>query len=146
MHLVSRLARTQVTVALSGDGGDELFAGYNRHAWLERLWRRSSVLPGSARRMVGAALGRVPPALSKGRPVPPRFCRRTPRSERDHQSGQGGEGVGGVGPEEAYLSLASYWDDAESMVIGAGPPCRWPPGRRSGPPWTGSPSRCCGWT
>ncbi|MDQ3449385.1 MAG: asparagine synthase (glutamine-hydrolyzing), partial [Actinomycetota bacterium] len=43
--LVSRLARRDITVALTGDGGDELFAGYNRHAWVERLWPRLSRTP-----------------------------------------------------------------------------------------------------
>ncbi len=134
MHLVSRLARTQVTVSLSGDGGDELFAGYNRHAWLERLWRRSSVLPDPVRRMTGSALGRVPPGLVDAAArattlMPSRFQIRNPASK----VAKVGKVLAASGPEDAYLSLVSYWDRAESMVVGAGPsasmaarPSEWP--------------------
>ncbi len=134
MHLVSKLARTQVTVALSGDGGDELFAGYNRHAWLERIWRQSSVLPDPVRRMTGAALGHLPPSLVDGAAratafLPSRMQVRNPASKVAKVA----KVLAASAPEDAYLSLVSYWDNAESMVIGAGPtvsmasrPSEWP--------------------
>ena len=134
MHLVSRLARSEVTVALSGDGGDELFAGYNRHAWLERLWHRSSPLPDPVRRLVGSALVHLPPSLLDGVArvsdrLPDRMRIRNPAIK----VAKVGKVLAASGPEDAYLSLVSYWDDAESMVVGAGPtasmssrPSEWP--------------------
>ncbi len=51
--LVSKMAGKQVTVALSGDGGDELFYGYNRYERIAKLWSRNHLLPDFARTILG---------------------------------------------------------------------------------------------
>lgn len=60
-YLVSRFARESVTVALTGDGSDELFGGYNRHISATEFWNRLARLPRPLRLAAGRALGSVPP-------------------------------------------------------------------------------------
>ena len=51
-YLVSKLAREHVTVSLSGDGGDELFVGYNRYIFGQKLWKIKNLMPSFMQKMI----------------------------------------------------------------------------------------------
>ena len=61
-YLVSALAREQVTVSLSGDGGDELFCGYNRYKMTAKFWSALKKVPRPIRSLSSAMLTSISPA------------------------------------------------------------------------------------
>ena len=80
-YLVAKMAREKVTVALSGDGGDELFAGYWRHFMAERLWKRIQPLPGCMNHALAKLIMSISPMnWDKGRAMLDSFLPETSRS------------------------------------------------------------------
>jgi asparagine synthase (glutamine-hydrolysing) len=124
-YLVSRLASEHVKVSLSGDAGDELFAGYNRYLMAMSLWARVRRLPGWARKsMAKAFLSRSPSEWDRAfrvvARVLPRRLRLTTAGEKAHKL------AGALRAEDGsafYRHLVSHFDDPASVVLdGTEPP------------------------
>jgi asparagine synthase (glutamine-hydrolysing) len=122
--LVSTLARQDVVVALSGDGGDELFGGYNRHVWSDQVWSVVRALPSGARTAAAGAIGSLSPQQwsrayrTVERVLPPQWRHRAPGDKLHKLAGL----LGASTPAELYRLLTSRWKLPGALVIGAEEP------------------------
>ncbi len=128
--LVAQLARRHVTVALSGDGGDELLGGYNRYALGQRIWSNLAPWPRPLRRAAAKAVWRVAPSqwqavLGVAQRLLPNRLRVAHVGDRMHK-------LAGVfdasSPQAMYRELVSHWPDPSRVVLGGAEP----PGRING--------------
>jgi asparagine synthase (glutamine-hydrolysing) len=123
-YLVSKLARQNVTVSLSGDGGDELFSGYTRYSIADEFWKKLSRVPHPLRRAT-AGLATLPsPAFYDGLAGPlmsllPERRRFGRVGDRVHKAARL---LAMPSPDDLYLHLCSHWTDPASIVSGSREP------------------------
>lgn len=105
---------------LSGDGGDELFAGYNRHVMGPTVWSRASRLPDGVRHALGAGLGKLKgldwQRLMKMLPKKARVSDLELKLEKVANALKANKGT------DSYRDFVSHWKEPESPALGAREP------------------------
>lgn len=118
--LVSQLAQRHVTVSLSGDGGDELFCGYNRYALGYGIWSKLRLLPAPLRQALGWAMDHAPlQGLARLQRLLPK---RMQAANLPDQLPKLAQVLCHREGESFYRDLISHWKHPDHVVLGAKEP------------------------
>lgn len=114
--LVSQLARQHVAVSLTGDGGDELFCGYNRYPITTNLWKKLSIIPRKFRRHAARGIASVSPQTWD------RYTGFLPWARVGDKLHKGASIMASESAGELYLGMISSWADPAKVVVGSTEP------------------------
>lgn len=122
--LLLSFAAEHVQTGLSGDGGDEIFGGYNRYLWANKVWEKVRLVPYGARVMGSEFIKIISPKVWDK--CADKFSQKFPTLFNHRMFGDKAHKLADAlksrSEDELYLALASHWRESEKLVLGATAP------------------------